>query len=177
MSTTISFKAKTGDPFDEIIKEVNVSTQELKQQINELATETQVEMVHVITDNKVRPQNGEPLLLENHIHIYFFEDGWGLGDVDELNQFAPYWAAINWGSDHMVGKRVPDGYFAPGGAKPEVSSFRQGRWNVGELGDGGFGNGKTHWSFIVQTPIPPMNYIEKTTFWLDGKLQEIVLPQ
>ena len=168
MSTSFTFKLKD-DPantlnlFDDILKEVKADLAITKEELNQLGSDTASKMIEFIQQNKVRPQNGEPQDLESHINTEFFEDGWGVGDIDLLNDNAPYWAAVNWGSDHMVGKRVPAGFFEPGNPIPDPSSFRQGRWNVDTLGGGlsggGLGQGRKHYSFIVLNAIPAMNYI------------------
>lgn len=174
----INFQTKTNDPFDEIIKDVKAFDAEIKQEINDLGPATALMMLSIIAASKVRPQNGEPLDLENHIKCEFFEGGWGVGDVEDLKESAPYWAAINWGSSHMVGKRVPQGSFSAsdttgnvkggkskdvGSTKPDQAFFRTGRWVTD----------KGNFSFIVKRPIPPMNYIEKTLFWLSDVVNHL----
>lgn len=151
------------------MKEVQVNTEELKKSLNDLGPKTQEKMKSIIGESKVRPQNGEPLDLENHISLEYFEDGWGVGDIDILNDQAPYWAAINWGSSHLLGKRVPMGAFSPGEPKPSQDFFRQGRWAEGVAG-----YTQAHYSFIVQKPIEPMNYIETTVDWLKGQIDELI---
>lgn len=165
MSLKIEMAKVYLDPMEDIIKDVQALTEEIKTQLRDVGTETQKKMVAFITDNKKRPQNGEPTSLEDHITVTYFtsEDGWGVGDIDELNQFAEYWAAVNWGSSHMVGKRVPTGSFSPVEPQPEIAFFRQDRWVAGA------GN---H-SFIVGNPIPAINYIEKTVDWLNSRLDSL----
>lgn len=178
----ISFKSQDGsvNPFDSFFKEINATDEEVQKQLNDIAEETAKKMIDVITDNKVRPQSDEPTELESHINAEVFEGGFGVGDIQELNDEVGYWAAINWGSSHMVGRRVPNGFFQPGQANPTPDAFRQGRWkkseDIGGMAGGntGFpGTGKAHWSFVVNQPIPPMNYIEKTATWLDTRLDSL----
>lgn len=171
------------DPIREIEQEVMGDISRIKAQVDALASETAKQMKQVIVDNKKRPQSDEPTELEAAIYEEYFDDGWGVGDVDYMNQTVGYWAAVNWGSSHMVGRRVPNGYFAPGQPNPTPDAFRQGRWKVGDLDDTGHsieggetglqGAGQGHWSFIVGQAIPPMNYIEKTGDWLDSRLDEV----
>jgi hypothetical protein len=87
---------------------------------------------------------------------------WGvsMGDIPTLNQFARYWAAVNWGSGHILYKKVPSGQFAPGEARPTPSAFRQGRWFP--ISGGGFQFGFETYSFVAKKGIPAMNYIENT---------------
>ena len=153
------------DPMDDIIKDVEVLTEEIRNQLRDVGIETQRKMIAFITDNKKRPQNGEPTTLEEHITVTTFEgdNGWGVGDIDELNQFAEYWAAVNWGSAHMVGKRVPNGSFSPVEPEPNIAFFRQDRWVAGAENK----------SFVIQNAIPAMNYIEKTVDWLNSRLDTL----
>jgi hypothetical protein len=172
MATTIKIVTREGDPFDEIIKDLKADTQEVKASLKSLGEQTALMMVAIITNDKKRPQNGEPLALENHIKSEDITDGWGVGNIEELEQYAPYWAAVNYGSSHMVGRRVPDGHFSPIEAQPDPSFFRQDRWVVGGGDPSVKGDGK--YSFIVGKPIPPMNYIEQTMDWLNEKLDALV---
>jgi hypothetical protein len=173
--------ANTLNLFDSLIKDIQVTDEKLKKQLDEIGPETAQKMIETIQNNKVRPQADEPNELESHINCEMFEGGWGVGDIQELNDEVGYWAAINWGSAHMVGRRVPNGYFSPGLPNPTPDAFRQGRWKPGETetgamagGNTGFpGTGKGHWSFIVTNPIPPMNYIEQTADWLDSRLDKL----
>jgi hypothetical protein len=163
MATTIELVTKYGDPFDEILKEVKADNEVMMEKFRQLGYDTAEKMISIIIQNKLRPQAGQDLDLENHIDVEFFEDGWGVGDIAELNDIAPYWAAINFGSAHMVGRRVPSGAFSPIRSNPDPTFFRQDRWV----------EGAGHWSFIVKNPIPAMNYIEKTVFWLDGEIDDL----
>lgn len=166
MSIKIEFQRQQGhalDVFDEIIKEVKVDSDAMKKQLQEVGTQTAIIMLAIIAQNKVRPQNGEPLTLEENIKVEFFEDGWGVGDLAVLNEVAPYWAAINFGSSHMVGKRMPIGGFSPGNPAPNPASFRQDR----------FVKGGGSYAPLIKNPIPPMNYIEKTIYWLNDELSKL----
>ena len=165
----MSFVSKTGDPFGEIIKEINADEQKTKEQINALGQETALEMKKIINDNKVRPQAGEATVLENIIDVEYFENGWGVGNLDLLQSHAPWWSALNWGSSHMIGKHLPPGTFQPGVPKPTNEDFRSGRWKKGTLGSIG---GKLY-SPIVKKAIEATNYIEKTIFWLSSKFDAL----
>jgi hypothetical protein len=164
----VSFVGKTNDPLGEIIKEVQEEEIRIKEQINNLGLETSLEMKKIINDNKVRPQSDEATVLENNIDVeYFTEGGWGVGDIDTLKSHAPWWAAINFGSSHMVGKRLPLGTFNPSEPKPTQSMFRLGRWKKGEDYNGEM------YSPIVKKPILATNFIEKTAFWLVNKIDSL----
>lgn len=168
----IDFKAKD-DPsnstnlFDTFIKDINVTDKEVQKKLNDIGKETAAKMIEIIDDNKVRPQSDEPMDLEAHINCELFDGGFGVGDIEDLNENVGYWAAVNFGSSHMVGRRVPGGAFNPGENAPSVDAFRDGRWKTGDDA------GKKHWSFIVTKPIPAMNYVEKTASWLDNRLDKL----
>lgn len=160
----IKFLTPDGDPMIGIQKDLETLDKTIRLQLDTLAVETALKMKDIITENKVRPQVGDPTLLENAVLVPdYFENGWGVGDIEVLNSQAPYWRAVNFGSSHMVGKRVPQGKFVPKNDAPDPASFRQDRWKIGRFG----------YSFIVKNPIPAMNFIEKTAFWLSKKIDEL----
>ena len=101
----ITFKAKTGDPIGEILKDIKDFDKTIKQDLDRLGPETLKVIKDYVHDSKVRPQAGEPTNLENALEVEFFSDGngWGVGDIEKLTKEAPGWAALNWGSSHMVG--------------------------------------------------------------------------
>jgi hypothetical protein len=167
----VNFRAVRG--FSEAIKNIQGKQLTVRQHIKNLGEKTAEKMKAVIKENKVRPQAGEPTTLEDTITVEHFETangfGWGVGNIDKLNQEAIYWKAVNYGSSHMVGKWLPPGAFRPGTAKPSSSEVKSphggtGRWFKGE------GN----WSKPVTRSIPAMNYIEKTVNWFRGKVRELV---
>ncbi len=160
----IRIKFFGGDAFKDIKASINTHEETLRKQISDLGDETSEKMKEIIEEGKVRPQAGEPKTLEETIKVEHFTDGgWGVGDIDSLNQEAPYWRAINFGSFHMVGKKVPVGAFNPGDPVPNQESSRQGRW---KKGDG------PH-LFTVKNPISPMNFIEKTINFLKARFEQL----
>ena len=160
----ITFAGKNGDPLEELSKEIKEFDKFLKLEVDTLAHETAFKMKAIINEGKVRPQAGDPTNLENAIEPELFDGGWGVGAIETLKKDAPWWAAFNWGSSHMVGKRLPPGSFVPdpGTGEPKSSNFRTGRWKT--PGD---------FSAIVKKPILATNYIEKTIFWLSAKIDEL----
>ena len=80
----------------------------------------------------------------------------GVGKISFLDENAKYWKAINYGSSHMVGRRMPFGTFAPGLATPDAGSFRTGRFYAGQS------QGGSMYSPVVKRPIQAHNYIERT---------------
>lgn len=164
---SLKFVGKTNDPMSEIIKEVQADTKEIQDQINSLGDQSLVIMKETIQSSKKRPQAGQPTALENAIEIEKFSDGWGIGDIEKLRKDAPWWAAFNFGSSHMVGKHLPKGVFDPGEPSPNDSFFRQGRWSKGSNYNG------EQYSPIVKKPIPATNFIEKTIFWVSSKFDSL----
>lgn len=162
MPLSIRFFDKDG--FKDLLKFNQAHEKDLKDQIFDLGDQTASKMKDVIKQNKVRPQVGEPTSLEENIDVEHSKDGgWGVGDIDRLNEKAEYWRAVNFGSSHMVGKLVPKGQFEPGDPEPNAGSSRQGRWKKGQ--------GK--FMFRVKNPIPPINYIEKTLTFVKQKFSAI----
>jgi hypothetical protein len=78
----------------------------------------------------------------------------GIGDISVLNKAAddqgrPYWAAQEFGSDHLVGKTVY-GFFQPGYARPLQAAFRQHAYF--EVDDVGF-------PMHIRRPIPAKAFL------------------
>jgi len=148
------------------IRDIDAKNKIFKQELKDLGSQTEDKIKSVISSSKVRPQAGDPTTLEDTMYVEYFDNGvqygWGVGKVDELNDKAPYWRAVNYGSSHMVGRRLPLGIFNPGEGKPSSENFRDGRWQEG----GGY-------SPIVTRPIPPMNYLERTSEWLKSRVSAL----
>ena len=163
---------KTNNGFEDIQQFIANHEKNMEQKVFQVGHDTLAEIKEQVSINKVRPQAGEPETLEEALTIEFFtgfEIGWGIGEIAHLNQQAPYWAAVNYGSDHLVGKHLPVGTFSPGLAMPDSGSFRDGRWKQG-LNQGG-----STYSPIVTKPIPATNYIEKTVSFLRKKFSSFRL--
>lgn len=158
--------------FDTFIRDLDTTDKDIRKKLDDLGKETAEKMIEIIDDNKVRPQSDEPTTLEDHITCELFDGGFGVGDIADLNENVGYWAAVNFGSSHMVGRRVPSGFFNPGQANPSPDAFREGRWKQGDLDTGVPGVG-AHFSFVVNKPIPAMNYVEKTAIWLDNRIDKL----
>jgi hypothetical protein len=82
--------------------------------------------------------------------------GWGVGEIDFLNNDVPWWRHQNYGSE-AIGANwqhfLPKGYWA------------NGRWVVS---DGGFSG------IQPKSPIPAKNYIEKTLFQMELEIPKIL---
>ena len=160
----IKIKFDDGDSFKEIQVSINQHETDIREQVSEAGDETAQKMKEIIDSSKVRPQAGEPTELEDAIDVEHFSDGgWGVGNIQKLDEKAKYWRAVNFGSAHMVGKLVPRGQFEPGEPEPNPENSRQGRWKAGQ------GNHM----FLVKNPIPPMNFIEKTINFVKEKFNSI----
>lgn len=150
----------------ELQESLRADDQGLRKQVKDLGPQTAEQMKAIIKDNKVRPQAGEPTTLEDNIDVEFFESdrGWGVGDIEKLKKNAPHWRAVNFGSNHLVGKKLPLGLFEPDpeNGRPNDTYFREGRWKI----PGPF-------SALIKRPIPAMNYIEKTVSFVRKKINEI----
>ncbi|MCK9542824.1 MAG: hypothetical protein M0R03_12425 [Novosphingobium sp.] len=80
----------------------------------------------------------------------------GIGNISYLDANAAYWASLNYGSSHLVGKQMPKGTFSPGIPMPDAGSFRDGRFYKG------LNQGNKTYAPIITKPIEPHNYIERT---------------
>jgi len=125
-----------------------------ERQIKEIAFATERVIKEKIAESITR---GNPT--GNLANSFFAEPipgGFGIGNIAFLNQQAPYWRHVNFGSQAIGAShshRVPQGTFNPGSSAPIGSGAGQ-RWSVGA------GN----FSFIPTKPIAPLNYISKTLF-------------
>lgn len=153
--------------FKTIIRQITIKNEAMKAKLSKLGDETAMKMKSVIQSKKVRPQAGEPTTLEDTIDVEHFNMpgivAWGVGNIVKLNQEAPYWRVVNYGSNHLVGVWI-QGHFEPGAPQPHRAHFREGRLKQGE----------PKYVFPVKNPIPAMNYIESTVNFLKQKLEGII---
>jgi len=154
-----------------IIKRFGVTPEELQQEIDfkfitikngikSLGFATQDYMRKVIADNTKRP--GSTGNLANSIKCEVADVKGETVGVGKISELAVYWAAINFGSNHIMNLRLPPGTFQPGVPRPTSQDFRRGRWQVGQYGS----LGGSLYSPLITKPIQPMNYVEKTANWL-----------
>lgn len=93
--------------------------------------------------------------------------GYGVGNIDDLNQNVPYWRHVNYGSLAINANwihAVPRGSFVPGDPQPNRDAFRTGRWTPG-AGD---------YIFTPSQPVPAMNYIEATVSEINSRASAIL---
>src|SRR6185295_15211850 len=76
-------------------------------------------------------------------------NGWGVGDIDYLNEKVPYWVWINYGIA-ASGRRIPPGTDSNPNIKGKFSPKNRGRFVKG------------FFPIYPEKPITPHNYIEHT---------------
>ncbi len=157
MKLIIKTTGTTPEQFEKIIEEQIKSTQD---SLLKLGQDTRDYMRQVIVGNTNRPESTGDLI--RTIEAHPLPDGVGVGKVADL---PVYWAAVNFGSNHMVGKHLPLGSFAPGVPKPDLADFRGGRWQKS------YSPGGNLYSPLVTKPIPAMDYIQKTGNWANTEIK------
>lgn len=161
----IEFRAKGGG-FKKIITDLDNKDKLVQAELQRLGQQSEIKMKTIIKSSKKRPQAGEKPNLGEAIEVTYFPNGWGVGEISKLDREAIYWKAVNYGSNHMVGRNMPGTYFSPGEPRANRDSFRQGRLKPQRTG----GTGK---GIPVSRPIPPMNFIEKTITYVKHRLTHI----
>ena len=168
----VTIKSYGKDPVD-IIKDITSAWFQLQAETLDVGQDLEKRIRDFISSNKKTqtPEQGGHSLEEN---IQFTElygpahCGIGIGDIDYLDMYSPYWKVINYGSGGWfpgAGKRVPIGSFntVPGAPFSIASSEgilapggnSKGRWITGMTDEYG-----KYRSFMAKRPIMPMNYIE-----------------
>lgn len=159
---------KKGKPIEKVITEIKEFPVKAKNDLIKLAQQVLNKMHRNINaerkrDKKVHglsPKDSKMSLIDA-IQIEYFENGWGIGNISYLKANSPHYLAINWGSNHIVGK-VLYGHFGEN-SKPRSSGKRQPFYAT-----------EPWYSMIPKKPIVGINYIEKTNFFLVGKIQDII---
>ena len=158
-----------GVTYKEILHNSIKMEQIMRQKVKELGQRALNYMLETIEEGIVRPSPaGESNLMKN-IKIEYFSDGWGIGNIADLKTSAPYFLALNFGFSGHVGKKTPKGSFSPGDPRPNDRAFRSGRFYSGKTD----GDGKTY-CFVVNKPIQPIDYIEKTANWLESEINKLL---
>ena len=134
-----------------------------------LADEHKKELDKAIEDTRVRPKglDRENSISEN-IKVEKIDTGYGVGNINTLNQNAKHWAWINFGIAG-TGRRVPPqttGYFEPGQMNPDSSSFREGRLVHTKE--------QNVYQIIPKKAIQAHNYIEKALGIMLGKIRSLL---
>jgi len=110
--------------------------------------------------NKIAESIQRPGSTGNLASSFFSEktaDGYGIGNIDYLNQKSSYWHWLEYGIAQS-GRKIPPmstGYFDPGQAEPMQSEFRTGRFQY----TGDYANA---YLLNPKRAIEPHNFISKT---------------
>lgn len=133
--------------------------------LSEIAKKSEIIMKEKIKESISRAESSGNL--ENSIFSERVSQGrYGVGKISHMNQVAPYWAHVNFGSVAVGAShshRVPVGGFNPGFKPPSPGSSGE-RWFVAQGG----------YSFIPSQPIAPLNYIDKTIFEQNRIVSEVL---
>lgn len=141
------------------------------------AEEHKKELDKAIEDSRVRPVKQVGLHLKDQIQVEKITDenpGYGVGNIETLNQRAPWWAWINFGRAG-TGRTAPPsdiGHFSPGQGKPNAASFRAGLWQHGKVDPSAGLAGA--WGLNPNKDIQPHNYIEKSLANMIGKIKGLL---
>jgi hypothetical protein len=160
---------EVGTKFENKVKEFATILAEI--QLKKLAEASADKMKDIIKESTIRPSATHKL--ENAIEAEQIDAlTYGVGKVSDLNQKAPYWRHINYGSLGIGAKfqhQLPKGTFQPGVAEP-VPNLQDGRWVSNKYSTIG---GKMYMP-IVKKPIQAKNFIEKTLAWALTNFRTIV---
>jgi hypothetical protein len=142
------------------IKDVgkNFLTHETKyfQDLQEADTKHLAEVTADIIKNTIQSKAKHPT---GNLASGFFAEkitgGWGVGDIDTLNQVLKYWRHVNYGSE-AIGANWQ--HWLPKGR------WVDGRWVASEDG---------YW-FMPSRPIQPLNYIEDTLSAIEAQIDVLL---
>jgi len=156
----------------DLLKEVQAQIKVLAEQhTKSCADEHKKQLDQAIEDTRVRPTKQVGNHLKDQIQVEKLASdtpGYGVGNIETLNQKAPWWAWINFGRA-FSGRTTPPtttGYFEPGQMNPDQSSFREGilihttAQNV--------------YLINPKKAIEPHNYIEKALGIMLGKIKDLI---
>ena len=175
ISITGSSIGEVHKDMEDLKKTLDYTIQMTESQINQIGKECLDEMREHIKNGKRRVSHGESNLIKN-INIEFFENGWGIGDISTLNQYAPYWKFVDSGVSFNGMNRPNWGNLSPLGQFSDAGDLNTktiipngtGRWTFGQLG----GNFKFYAKKGIQNPL---NYTELTWNWLQNRMDDIAL--
>jgi hypothetical protein len=128
-----------------------------------LAVESKAEMDRQIDDARLRTIKPEGFHLKETIQAEKIEGGYGVGNIDTLNEKNKYWAWLNWGIAG-TGRTIPPGTKE----NPKITGHFEPK------SGGIFTKGQPKFSMNPKKPIKAINYIEKTIAIIIGKINEIL---
>ena len=160
-----------GEDLGTFISKVKEENEELNTKLISLGKEIHSFMQQVIVSNIKRPGSTGNLVRAIQFGI-LGEGSWFVGDIDYLNSTVPYWRWQNYGRAG-TGRTVPPinrGYFSSGsGLSGDKTSPMSGigsqRWTHEEGG---------RYLIKPMKALTPMNYIEKSIFLLNSRLEDIL---
>ena len=130
-----------------------------------LSEETVKEIRNKIAESIKRP--GSTGNLESSFFSEKIAEGYGIGNIDYLNQQSPHWHWQNYGIA-QTGRTTPPtsiGTFTDG--QPDRNSFRQGRFIHSSEGDGAY-------LMIPTRPLEAMNYIERSIAMIPSLANDVL---
>lgn len=149
-----------GKTIQEVIREIDKKQKEIKNDITNIGNESlnflkgyidsqreRAKSPHEDTNKKASKQS-----LVKTMDIDNFQFGWGIGNIDKLNQYSPHWAFINFGGTPPSTRDYPHLY---------------GHFNEGGL----FVKGEP-WHPIYPTRYAGIDYIETTRRFIINKLRK-----
>lgn len=157
----------TPDEFKHIL---NNSFKQIKRGLKLLGEETKNHMQQVIKTSKRRVGSQERL--ENSITVTpLGSGGVGIGNIVTMDQLAPYWYLINYGGFTVAAKRglIVPGSFGSNSAPDKAykgTGIGYERWNYQKGGP---------FFMLPQSPIMAMNYIEKTSAWVNTVIKPLFM--
>lgn len=140
---------------------VKGKVREIELKLRELGNQT-AENMRANIEPRRTPSTGR---LASSIQAHL--EPWGVG-VGKVDLMPPYWFVVNYGAYYPEATRP----FVPGGGEYRPVWFGDGAPDLSKRGVGG--SRATSWDRIsrvggsIPSPISPMNYIEKTTNWLQS---------
>lgn len=153
MNVEIKVTPEHGKGVESIIKDINMKMKEVESRLATLAEATSIKMRFIIRSQaKHQPTTGN---LESHIKTEKIPEGFGVGNIAELDNTAPYWYIVNFGGSvkNFGGDyHFTRGYFVNGGFVYDTTSPI--RWKLPS-------------GLTTSAVLPAMNYIQSTVAWLN----------
>jgi len=151
-----------GTPIKTIQTKLKNLEPNLKKEINTIGINAVNFMKTYIGGHKKRSQSGEPTRLENSIGIEFHRFGWGIGNIEKMNQQAPHWHWINFGVAQS-GRKIPPSTLEFPGLKGHFEPSQNGR----------FKKGSPKFPIYPKKAISAMNYIDNTRAYINSQISRL----
>jgi hypothetical protein len=128
-----------------------------------LADEHKKELDKNIDETRVRVVKNTGLHLKDQIQVEKIENGYGVGNIETLNQKAPWWAWINFGRA-FSGRTVPPGT----DENPRIKGHFE------PSSKGIFVKGQPKFPMNPKKAISAHNYIERALGSMLGKVRQLI---